>query len=80
MKPRPSFWNPKARSPQERRTIGRSTQPIGDIVRTKETMDIVASSPQSRRRRDPSCVPTMQKSGVRSIALQNMIWRSARPF
>jgi hypothetical protein len=53
--------------------IERSTQLTGEIARTEETADIAASIPQSRRRRGSSGVPTMQKSGVRSIAPQIMI-------
>jgi hypothetical protein len=59
---------------------GRSIQLTGEIARIEETVDIATSSPWIRRKRDPSGVPTMQKSGVRSIALQDMIWRSARLF
>jgi hypothetical protein len=58
----------------------RSTQLTEVIIRTEESMDIVASSPQSRRKRGHSDVPMTLKSGVRSTALQNMIWRSARLF
>jgi hypothetical protein len=36
----------------------------GEIARTKEIVDIVTSSPQSRRKRCPSDVPMMQRSGV----------------
>jgi hypothetical protein len=43
--------------------IRRSTQLTGEIIRTEEITDIVASSPQSRGKRGPSSVPTTQKNG-----------------
>jgi hypothetical protein len=51
-----------------------------EIPKTEESMDIAASSPWRRRKRGPSSVPMMLKSGVRSITPQDMIWRSARLF
>jgi hypothetical protein len=60
--------------------IGRSTLLTREITRTEEITDITVSSPQSRRKRGPSGIPTMQKSGARFIAPQDMIWRSARLF
>jgi hypothetical protein len=52
------FWNPGAWGPQGRRMIVRSTQLTEAIARTEETTDIVASSPQSKRKRGIFSVPT----------------------
>jgi hypothetical protein len=59
--------------------IGRSTQLIGEIGRTEESTDIVASSP-SEGEKYPFDVPMMQKNGVRSITPHDMIWWSVRLF
>jgi hypothetical protein len=61
------------------RMIGRSTQPIMEITgiaRITEIEDITrntSSNPQIRRRRDCSITLLMQRSGRRSIILQDMI-------
>jgi hypothetical protein len=57
--------------------IGQSILWIIGIMEIAETAN---SRPQSRRRRDSSITLMMQRSGVRYIAPQDTIWRSARLF
>jgi hypothetical protein len=84
--PRPllDFLNPMARGPRRRRrTIEKSTQLIGEIVKIMETVDITgiaSSSPQIRKKRGLSVTLMMQRSGVRSIVPLGMIWRSVKLF
>jgi hypothetical protein len=40
----------------------------------------VENNTQIRRKGDPSDAPTMQRSGAKSIALMNMIWKSVKLF
>jgi hypothetical protein len=51
-----------------------------EIRRTAEVAGTTRNNPQIRRRRDPSDTPMMQRSGVRSIVLMDMIWKSAKLF
>jgi hypothetical protein len=72
-----NFLSPTARGPQRRsRTIRKSTQlarEIATIVKTTDIIGITSSSLQIRKRRGISVALTMQRSGVRSIAPQDMI-------
>jgi hypothetical protein len=70
-----NFLNSTARELQRKKKIGRSTPLIGEIVKIT---DITASNPQIRKRRGIFGVRTTQRSGVRSIAPWDMIWKSAR--
>jgi hypothetical protein len=58
----------------------RSTPLTLEIGRIAEITGIVASSPQIRRRRDPSDASMMQRSGARFIIPLDMIWKSAKLF
>jgi hypothetical protein len=63
--------------------IGKATQLIGEIEKIVETADImgIASiSPRFIKRIGISIALMMQRSGVRSIAPQDMIWKSAKLF
>jgi hypothetical protein len=51
----------------------RSTQLTEAITRIEETADIVASNPQSRKRRDLFGVPMKRRSGARFTAPWGMI-------
>jgi hypothetical protein len=53
--------------------IVRSIQLTEAIARTEETTDIVASSPQSRRKRGLFSVPTTRRSGAKFTAPWGMI-------
>jgi hypothetical protein len=67
-----------AQGPQKRsRTTKKSTRLTEEIVDTTET---ASSGPQIRRRRGIFVTLITQKRGVRSIAPQGMIWRSAKLF
>jgi hypothetical protein len=48
------------------------------ITRTEATVDTATSSPRIRWRRDISSVLMTQRSGVRFIAPQGMIWKNAK--
>jgi hypothetical protein len=48
--------------------------------RNKEIRRIAENNPQIRRKGDPSDAPTVQRSGVKSIALMDMIWKNAKLF
>jgi hypothetical protein len=67
-----------ARGPQGRRKIVRSTQLPGVIARTKGTADIMASNPQSRKRRGLFDVLMTRRTGVRFTAPRGTIWKSAK--
>jgi hypothetical protein len=60
--------------------IGRSTPRNEEIRRTAEDTGIAKNNPQIRRKGDPSDAPTVQKSGVESIAPMDLIWKSANFF
>jgi hypothetical protein len=60
--------------------IGRSTSWNEEIRRTAEDTTIVKNNTPIRRKRDPSDAPITQRSGVRSITLMDMIWKSAQIF
>jgi hypothetical protein len=60
--------------------IRRSTLLTEEIGRTAEITGIMVSSHQIRRRRDHSDAPMMQRSGVRFIIPQDMIWKSVKLF
>jgi hypothetical protein len=70
----------RARGTHARRRIMRSTQLTEPITRTKETADIMASCPRSRRRRGLSSVLMTWRSGEKFTAPWGMIWKSARLF
>jgi hypothetical protein len=70
----------RARGPQGRRRIMRSTQLNEVIAWTKDTTDITTSSHRSRRRRGIFSVTMMRRSGARFTAPRGMIWKSARFF
>jgi hypothetical protein len=84
VKPGLDFMSLMARGPRRRsRTIGKSTQLTEEITKIAETMDITgitSSNPQIRKRRGISITLMMQRSGVRSITPQNMIWKSTKLF
>jgi hypothetical protein len=63
--------------------IGRSTQSIVEIVGIAgiaEITKIANCNPQLGRRRDCSIALPTQKSGVRFIVLQDMMWKSTKLF
>jgi hypothetical protein len=60
--------------------IEKLTRPTVDTVGIAEITDISVRSPPIRKRRGLSSVLLMQRSGVISIALQDMSWKSARLF
>jgi hypothetical protein len=60
--------------------IGRSTPWNEEIRRTAEDTAIVGNNNPIRRKGDLSDTPTTQRSGVRSIAPMDMIWKSAKLF
>jgi hypothetical protein len=82
--PRPGldFFSPVARGPRRRsRMIRKSTQLTGEIVKIVVTVDITgiaSSSPRIRKRRGILVTLMMQRCGVRSIAPQDTIWKSAK--
>jgi hypothetical protein len=59
---------------------GRSTLQNEEIRRIAEDTSIAGNNTLIRRKGDPSDAPTTQRSGVRSIALMDMIWKSAKLF
>jgi hypothetical protein len=68
------FLSLVARGPQRRsRMTEKSTRLIEEISRIMETADTISSSPRIRKRRGLSVALTTQRSGVRSIAPQDMI-------
>jgi hypothetical protein len=69
-----------ARGHSEKGRTRRSTLLTKEIRWTAEVIDTAGNNPQIRRRRDPSDAPMVQKSGVRSIVLMNMICKSAKLF
>jgi hypothetical protein len=58
--------------------ITRSTKLTGAIIGTEDTTNSMVSNPQSRKRRCIFNVPMTWRSGVRFIALQGIIWKSAK--
>jgi hypothetical protein len=60
--------------------IGRSTPQNKEIRRTAEDTAIAKNNTLIRRKGDASDAPTTQRSGVRSIAPIDMIWKSAKLF
>jgi hypothetical protein len=58
----------------------RSTPQNEEIRKTAEDTGTAENNSQIRRKRDPSDVPMAQKSGARSIAPMDMIWKSAKIF
>jgi hypothetical protein len=51
-----------------------------EIRRTAEDSAIMENNTQIRRKGDPSDAPTMQRSGAKSIAPMDMIWKSVKNF
>jgi hypothetical protein len=78
------FLSPTVRGPRRRsKMICKSTQLIGEITKIAETADITgitSSRLQIRKRRGISVTLMMQRSDARSIAPQDMIWKSAKLF
>jgi hypothetical protein len=73
-RPRLDSLSPVERGPQRRsRTIGRSTQLIGETIRTTEVTGFMVSSPLIRKRRGLSITLTTQRSGARFIVPQDTI-------
>jgi hypothetical protein len=60
--------------------IRRSTLRNEGIRRTAEDTATAKNNPQIRRKRDPSDALTAQRSGVKSIAPMDMIWKNAKLF
>jgi hypothetical protein len=60
--------------------IRRSTPRNEEIRRTAEDNAIAENNTLIRRKGDPSDAPTMQRSGVRSIAPMDMIKKSIKLF
>jgi hypothetical protein len=58
----------------------RSTSQNEEIRRTAVDIGIAEDHSQIRRNRDPSDVPMTKKSGARSIAPMDMIWKSVNFF
>jgi hypothetical protein len=78
--PRPELdsLNHVARGPQRRsRMIRRSIQSIMEIM---DIVEIASNNPQIRSRRDCSITLPTQRSGVRSIILLDMIWKTVKLF
>jgi hypothetical protein len=69
-----------ARGHQEEGMIRRSTPQNEEIRRTTEDTTTVENNPQIRRKGDSSDVPTAQRSGAKSIASMDMIWKSVKLF
>jgi hypothetical protein len=67
----------KGASQRRSRTIGKSTQLTGEIAKITET---ASNSSRIRKRRGISIALMIQRSGVRSIVPQDVIWRSAKLF
>jgi hypothetical protein len=60
--------------------IRRSTPRNEEIRRTTEDTAIAENNTPIRRKGDPFDAPTTQRSGVRSIAPMDMIWKSVKLF
>jgi hypothetical protein len=60
--------------------IWRSTPWNKEIRRTVEDTATTENNPQIRRKGDPSDAPTAQRSGAKSIAPMDMIWKNAKLF
>jgi hypothetical protein len=60
--------------------IRRSTPQNEEIRRTTEDTTTAKNNTQIRRKGDPSDAPTTQRSGAKSIASMDMIWKSAKLF
>jgi hypothetical protein len=63
-----------ARGYQKEGMIERSTP------RNKEIRRTTKNNPQIRRKGDPSDASTSQRSGAKSIAPMDMIWKNAKLF
>jgi hypothetical protein len=57
-----------------------TTGEIARIVESTNTVETASSSPQFRRRKGLSVTLMTQRSGVRSITPQDMIWKTANFF
>jgi hypothetical protein len=66
----------RGKGPSRKRMTRRSTSQNEEIRRTAVDIGIAEDRSQIRRNRDPSDVPMTQKSGARSIAPMDMIWKS----
>jgi hypothetical protein len=62
------------------RTTRKSTQLIGEITKITDITEIASSSPQIKKTRGLSIALMMQRSGARSIAPQDTIWKSVKIF
>jgi hypothetical protein len=60
--------------------IGRSTPQNEEIRRIEEDTAAAENNPQIRRKRDPSDALTAQRSGAKSIAPMDMIWKNVKLF
>jgi hypothetical protein len=60
--------------------IGKSTPWNEKIRRTTEDTTTMENNTQIRRKGDPSDALTSQRSGAKSIALMDMIWKSVKLF
>jgi hypothetical protein len=65
---------------QDDRDVNTTNREIAKIVEIADIVGIASSSPRIRRKRGISIALMMQRSGVRSIVLQDTIWKSAKIF
>jgi hypothetical protein len=65
---------------QEKGMIRRSTPRNEEVRRTVEDTATTENNTQIRRKGDPSVALTTQRSGAKSIAPMDMIWKSAKLF
>jgi hypothetical protein len=69
-----------AKGHQEKGMIRRSTPQNEEIRRIEEDTATAENNPQIRRKGDPSDALTAQRSGAKSIAPMDMIWKNVKLF